>query len=413
MKPTLAELTRVFFRIGVLSFGGPAAQIALMHKELVEKNGWIKDKDFLGALSFCMLLPGPEAMQLATYTGWKLRGTLGGLIAGFLFVLPGALVILALAALYVSFGQLHSVQTAFVGVKAAIVVILAQALWSLSKRALPSAVTWGIAAVSFVAIYAFDLSFVVVIAVSAFIGALLLRTKTEPDAQTIRLRFATILPHLAVWPLLWAAPIAGVWALDQSFLTEIGLFFSKLAVVTFGGAYAVLTYMTQTVSQDFGWLTTSQMIDALALAETTPGPLILVTEFVALVAGYQTGGTALMLAAGALALWCTFIPCFLLIFVAAPYVDRILAQPRLKAALAGISAAVVGVILNLSLWFAEQTYLNAPKGTPTFEIMGVTLSILAVLCTALAIAALIFVKRSIPFALFLCGVTSLVLANLF
>ena len=413
MKPTLAELTRVFFRIGVLSFGGPAAQIALMHKELVEKNDWIKDKDFLGALSFCMLLPGPEAMQLATYTGWKLRGTLGGLVAGLLFVLPGALVILALAALYVSFGQLHSVQIAFVGVKAAIIVILAQALWSLSKRALPSAVTWGIAAASFGAIYLLDLSFVVVIALSACLGALMLHAKPEPAPLTIRPRFVVVLPHLAVWPLLWATPIAGVWALDQSFLTEIGLFFSKLAVVTFGGAYAVLAYMTQTVSQDFGWLTTSQMIDALALAETTPGPLILVTEFVALVAGYQAGGTTLMLAAGALALWCTFIPCFLWIFVAAPYVDRILAQPRLKAALAGISAAVVGVILNLSLWFAEQTYLNAAKGTPAFEIMGVTLSMLAVMCTALAIAALIFAKRSIPFALFLCGVSSLVLANLF
>jgi chromate transporter len=384
-----------------------------MHKELVEKNAWIQDRNFLGALSFCMLLPGPEAMQLATYTGWKLRGTLGGLIGGLLFVLPGALVILALAALYVSFGQLNSMQTAFVGVKAAIVVILAQALWSLSKRALPSATTWGIAAVSFGAIYAIDLSFVVVIALSACLGALLLRSKAEPQPQTIRPRFATILPHVIVWPLLWAAPIAGVWALDQSFLTEIGVFFSKLAVVTFGGAYAVLAYMTQTVSQDFGWLTTSQMIDALALAETTPGPLILVTEFVALVAGYQTGGTTLMLAAGALALWCTFIPCFLWIFVAAPYVDRILAQPRLKAALAGISAAVVGVILNLSLWFAEQTYLNAPKGTPVFEIMGVTLSMLAVMCTALAIAALIFAKRSIPLALFLCGASSLVLANLF
>ncbi len=352
MPPSMVDLWRVFGRIGVLSFGGPAAQIALMHKELVEDRKWLGEKQFLGALSFCMLLPGPEAMQLATYTGWKLRGILGGLLAGLLFVLPGAAVILALAALYVSYGALPVVQAAFIGVKAAVVIVVLQALWKISNKALKDRFSWGLALAAFVAIFALGLPFPLIVAIAAALGAL---RATEPKTDTIALparSFGKTASTIVIWSALWATPVVVVAALNQEFLTDIALFFSKLAVVTFGGAYAVLAYMTQTVSIDYGWISTTQMIDALGLAETTPGPLILVTEFVGLLAGYQQGGVGLMLLAGALTLWCTFVPCFLWIFAAAPYVEWLLARPRLKGALSAITAAVVGVILNLSVWFA-------------------------------------------------------------
>ena len=357
MPPSYSELFQVFGRIGVLSFGGPAAQIALMHKELVEDRDWLREQDFLGALSFCMLLPGPEAMQLATYTGWKLRGTLGGLIAGLLFVLPGAAVILLLALLYIFFGDLPLVSAGFVGIKAAVVAIVLQALWKLSQKALKGPIAWTLAITAFLAIFVLNISFVLIIAAAALIGAFALSKTTTSPNPLPQTRSPNYL-QITLWLALWAAPVALVIALDQTFLTDIVVFFSKLAVVTFGGAYAVLAYMTQVVSSDFGWLTTSQMIDALGLAETTPGPLILVAEFVALIAGYQEAGYAMMLASGALALWCTFVPCFLWIFAAAPHLDRLLAKPILKAALSGISAAVVGVILNLSVWFALHVFFT-------------------------------------------------------
>ena len=351
MTPEFSEFFRVFGRIGLLSFGGPAAQIALMHKDLVEDRNWLQEKDFLGALSFCMLLPGPEAMQLATYTGWKLRGTLGGLIAGLLFVLPGALVIFALALLYIAFADLPLIQAGFLGIKAAVIAIVLQALWKVSRKSLKSPIAWTIAAMAFLAIFVLNISFILILAAAALLGAAFFQEPAQVAPPT-KSQAGLAWIHIPLWLALWGLPIAAVYLFDQGFLLDVALFFSKLAVVTFGGAYAVLAYMTQTVSVDFGWITTEQMIDALGLAETTPGPLILVTEFVGLLAGYQTGGYPMMLAAGAMALWCTFIPCFLWIFSAAPYLDRLLAQPALKAAITGISAAVVGVILNLSRIFA-------------------------------------------------------------
>jgi chromate transporter len=348
------DFVHSFGRIGLLSFGGPAAQISLMHGELVDRRAWLDEQQFLGALSFCMLLPGPEAMQLATYTGWKLRGVPGGLIAGLLFVLPGALVILALALAYAGYGQVPLVQALFAGVKAAVVVIVVQALWRLSQKALKGPAHWVLAGLGFVAIFALGLPFPAVIAAAALWGAVAARgqpggppTPPTPPGQT-RCTLSTI----AIWGALWAAPVLAVWAIGATFLLHIALFFSKLAIVTFGGAYAVLAYMTQSVTQTHGWLSTAQMIDALGLAETTPGPLILVTQFVGHLAGYQAGGTPLALLAGAITLWVTFVPCFLWIFTGAPSLERLLAQPRLKGALAAISAAVVGVIANLSLWFA-------------------------------------------------------------
>lgn len=414
MTPSLAELWRVYGRIGLLSFGGPAAQIALMHKELVEDRPWLQEKQFLGALSFCMLLPGPEAMQLATYSGWKLRGTIGGLIAGLLFVLPGAAIILALALLYVNYGTLPLVQAAFVGVKAAVVIVVLQALWKVANKALTSKTGWVIAALSFLAIFALALPFPLIVLTAALYGAFLWRKATDASQEIPLPKRGTTLPNILIWGGLWLAPIAFVAALDQAFLTQIALFFSKLAVVTFGGAYAVLAYMTQTVSVDYGWITTPQMIDALGLAETTPGPLILVTEFVALLAGFQHSGYGMMLAAGALAVWCTFTPCFLWIFTAAPYVEWLLNQPRLNAALAAITSAVVGVVLNLSIWFALHVVFAKINTTPfgplpvfsSFDPMPIALM-------ALAAALMLWRKVSLPLSLLICAAVALGMALVF
>jgi chromate transporter len=348
---TLAELFRVFGRIGLLSFGGPAAQIALMHRALVEERGWLTERQFLGALSFTMLLPGPEAMQLATYAGWRLRGTLGGLIAGGLFVLPGAAVILLLATLYVQVGQLPLVAALFLGIKATVIVVVVEALIRVSKKALRGALAYALAAGAFVGLYAFDLPFPLIIAAAGAVGALAMGQAGE-EAPPIDLAPRRTIATVALWSALWLLPLAGLWlAAPGHLLTEVGLFFSKLAVVTFGGAYAVLAYMAQEVVVDHGWLTAGQMMDALGLAETTPGPLILVTEFVGFLAGAGQDGLGLGLAAAAVTLWVTFLPCFLWIFAFAPYVEWITTRPRLNGALAGITAAVVGVILNLSVWF--------------------------------------------------------------
>ncbi len=353
-KPEFAQMFRVFGRIGILSFGGPAAQISLMHTELVDRHEWLNKKQFLGALSFCMLLPGPEAMQLATYSGWRLRGVSGGLLAGLLFVLPGAVIILGLAAGYAYYGQLPVVQSIFTGIKAAVVVIVLQALLKLSHRALKTAGSWGLAGLGFVAMFFLSLPFPLIIASAALWGYV--RTRQEPTPSLHQkyesTHYKRTIKTIFIWSFIWITPILVAWVSGATFLTSIALFFSKLAVVTFGGAYAVLAYMTQSVVETHGWLSTAQMIDALGLAETTPGPLILVTEFVALLAGFYQGGPILAITAGTLALWVTFTPCFLWIFAGAPYVEALLARPRLRGALDAISAAVVGVILNLSVWFA-------------------------------------------------------------
>ena len=349
--PSWSEMTRVFGRIGVLSFGGPAAQIALMHRELVELRDWLSEAAYLRALSLCMLLPGPEAMQLATYAGWRMRGTTGGLLAGLLFVVPGALVIGALALGYATYGQLPLVQAAFLGIKAAVIVVVFQALRKVAGKALKGGEGWALALLSFIALFVFGLPFPLIILAAGSWG-FFRQNDTGAIMDTAPTRPARSLKTLLIWGSLWAAPLLLVWALGQDFLLRLGLFFSKLAVVTFGGAYAVLAYMTQTVVQDHGWITTNQMIDALGLAETTPGPLILVTEFVALLAGFAQSGVSGALAAGTLALWVTFTPCFLWIFLAGPYLEKISAQPRLSSALSAITAAVVGVIANLSVWFA-------------------------------------------------------------
>lgn len=348
------DLFRSFGQIGLLSFGGPAAQIALMHRVLVDDRKWLTEKEYLSALSFCMLLPGPEAMQLATWSGWRLRGTLGGLIAGGLFVLPGAAVVLALAMIYAAYGTLPLVQAVFSGVQAAVAVIVIEALLRLAKRALKGRAALVIAALAFLALFALNAPFPVVILIAGLWGFATARGEAGPlpPAPALRGTLATVL----LWSVIWLAPLAILWATEGGILAEIGAFFAKLAMLTFGGAYAVLAWMAQAVVEDKGWLTLPQMMDGLGLAETTPGPLILVTEFVGYMAAHREGGWIMGVAGAAVTLWATFVPSFLMIFAGAPWIARITADPRLAGALQAIMAAVVGVIANLALWFAAHVF---------------------------------------------------------
>ncbi len=361
MTPSYHELIRVFGRIGLLSFGGPAAQISLMHQELVEKRPWLDEQTYLRALSLCMLLPGPEAMQLATYAGWRLRGVAGGLIAGSLFVLPGALVIALLVLLYAAYGTLPLVQAGFLGIKATVIIIVLQALRNLSKKALTDIEHRAIAGLAFLGIFVFNLPFPLIILCAAVWGFV-----TSKDDKPVAVQASPTLANpvrtAVFWLILWLGPLFVLSLSGQELLSDLGWFFARLAVVTFGGAYAVLAYMTQTVVETYQWISTDQMIDALGLAETTPGPLILVTQFVAMLSGQIAGGASLALAAGIVALWATFVPCFLWIFLAAPHLDRIAARPRLGAAMHGITAAVVGVILNLSVWFGLNVLFTSIPG---------------------------------------------------
>lgn len=351
-SPTMATLWSVFLRIGLLSFGGPAAQIALMHRVLVEEKRWLTERQFTDALGFCMLLPGPEAMQLATYAGWRLRGVPGGLLAGLLFVIPGALIIFALALIYVSFGAVPAVQALFTGIQAAVLVIVIEALLRVAKRALKRPAHWGIAGAAFVAIFVLEIPFPLIVLAAALLGTAL-SAPPAASAPPISASPAQTLRTVTLWLALWLIPLALIGPLTGlPLLTDIGSFFARLAIVTFGGAYAVLAYMAQDAVTGQGWLTAAQMMDGLGLAETTPGPLILVTQFVGFLAGHGAGGLGLAIIAALVTLWATFVPCFLWIFAGAPYIAWIGGQPRLQGALAGITAAVVGVILNLSVWFA-------------------------------------------------------------
>ena len=351
--PTLSEMFTVFGRIGLLSFGGPAAQIALMHRELVDGRGWLSDRQYTDALGFCMLLPGPEAMQLATYCGWHLRGVRGGLLAGLLFVLPGALVIAALALAYAAWGNLPQASALLLGIKCAVIAILVQALIRLAGKALEDNAARAVAVVAFVAIFALNVPFPLIIVAAALLG--IWRAPVLSEAPEPWPRVPGLAATVTGWSAIWLAPLAVLWLSGPRLLFDLGAFFAKLAVVTFGGAYAVLAYMSQEVVTGRNWLTAPQMLDALGLAETTPGPLILVTQFVGMVTGYAAGGAGLALAAGALVLWVTFVPCFLWIFAGAPFIGALSSRARPRAALRMISAAVVGVIVNLAVWFTIHT----------------------------------------------------------
>ena len=362
-QPSFRAALGVWARIGVLNFGGPTAQIALMHRVIVDDKKWLDEPHFLSALSFCMLLPGPEAMQLATYVGWRFHGLKGGLAAGLLFVLPGACVVLALSMIYAAFGNVPIVEAIFLGIKAAVLIIVIEALLRIAKRALKLREHWVIAASSFIAIFFFGAPFPLIVFAAALFGYV--RASAGPVVSGA-LSVALVSPKqtlrtVGVWLVVWFVPliaIATIFGRDHV-LSQMSLFFSKLAVVTFGGAYAVLAYMAQDVVTRYGWLDAGAMMDGLGLAETTPGPLILVTEFVGYVSAHRNGGSpplAMGLLGAFVALWATFAPCFLWIFAGAPYIEWINTQPRLKGALTAITAAVVGVILNLAVWFALHVF---------------------------------------------------------
>jgi chromate transporter len=367
VPPSFGEAFKVWFKIGCLSFGGPAGQIAMMHRVLVDEKKWIDEARFLHALNFCVLSPGPEAQKLATYIGWLLHGVRGGLAAGILFVLPGAFVMLGLSLTYALGRGIAIVDGALFGIKAAVLVIVIEALIRIGKRALKTWVLLGLAAAAFVGIYFIAIPFPLIVVAAGIIGFLVaqsspallgLKDDTGPLAAPApdRWRQATIasLTGLLVW---WAPVVLVAVALGpHHVLTDIGLFFSKLAVVSFGGAYALLAYMAQEAVATYGWMTAPEMVDGLGLAETTPGPLILVTQFVGFLAAYRDAAPFSPVAAGilgaALTTWVTFVPSMLWIFAGAPFVEQLRANRRLSGALAAITAAVVGVILNLSVWFA-------------------------------------------------------------
>ncbi|TPJ45887.1 chromate transporter [Mesorhizobium sp. B2-7-1] len=382
--PSFREATRLWAKIGLLSFGGPAGQIALMHKELVEERRWIGEERFLHALNYCMLLPGPEAQQLAVYIGWLLHRTAGGLVAGLLFVLPGALVMLGLSGFYMLYNDAPVVEALFFGVKAAVLAVVVEAVIRIGKRALKNRAMVAIAVAAFLAIYVLRLPFPLIVLAAGLIGWIGSRFapglfsgsahgKGSADADRLgvvdqmfeRGELGHTLPSrwhalrtIAIWLPVWLGPVAIITLLagPASVWAQLGGFFGLMAVVTFGGAYAVLAYVAQAAVTSFGWLSPGEMIDGLGLAETTPGPLILVLQFVGFTAAYRHAGFASPLLAGSLGslltLWVTFVPCFFWIFLGAPYIEQLRQNKALAAALGAITAAVVGVIMNLALWFA-------------------------------------------------------------
>lgn len=368
-----SEAVRLWARIGLLSFGGPAGQIALMHRLLVEEKRWIGEVRFLHALNYCMLLPGPEAQQLAVYVGWLLHRIPGGLVAGTLFVLPGFVAVMALSVLYAGFQGIGWVEGLFFGLKPAVLAVVVEALLRISRRALTHWAAMLLAAGSFLALFAFKVPFPLVVLTAGLLGLSTARPVADPghhDGAVVDAMMAEEVPEhtrpsllraikvTAVFLALWFAPILAAAALFgwNDVYAQVGVFFSKMAVVTFGGAYAVLAYVAQEAVEVHGWLAPGEMLDGLGLAETTPGPLILVLQFVGFLAGYRNASMVDPMIAGILAatltVWVTFVPCFLWIFLGGPYVEALRGNRRLAGALKAITAAVVGVILNLAVWFA-------------------------------------------------------------
>ncbi|MDO9707013.1 chromate efflux transporter [Paracraurococcus lichenis] len=431
--PSFGEALRVWFRIGCLSFGGPAGQIALMHREVVDERRWVSDARFLHALNFCTLLPGPEATQLATYLGWLLHGVKGGVAAGVLFVLPGALVMLALSAIYAAFGAVPVIASLFFGLKCAVLVLVVEALLRVARRALKGRVPWAVAILAFAALFLLNLPFPVVVLAAALLGYALPAAfaggghgaaqdgppslldallAADPDHVT-RLTGAARragLVALALW--LW--PVAML--LGTPVWGDLAWFFSKMAVVTFGGAYAVLAYVAQEAVEHYRWLSAGQMLAGLGLAETTPGPLILVLQFVGYLAGHAQGGFLGGVLGSLLVLWVTFAPCFAWIFLGAPYVERLHDAPRLKGALAGVTAAVVGVIANLAVWFGLRVLFAemrpVPLGPATLDLpVPASLDALAALLAVLAAVCLFRMKLGVVRTLAVAAVAGLILGS--
>lgn len=400
-KPSLTELARASLKIGCLGFGGPAGQIALMHRVFVDENKWIDEARYLHALNYCMLLPGPEAQQLATYVGWLLHGVRGGVIAGVLFVAPGALVVLALSWAYVLHDATPLAAALFVGVKAAVLAFIVDALLRIGRRALKNGADLAIALSAFAALYVFGAPFPVVILAAGAVGAIT-RVRTpgaeNPEPVAVSPSARTALLTALAWMALWLTPAVFVFVAlgPQHLLTQVSLLFSQLAVVTFGGAYAVLAYLQQQAVDVHAWMTQGQMIDGLGLAETTPGPLILVNQFVGFVAGWQSGGVWIALAAAALASWCTFAPSFVWIFAGAPYAEQLRRNRLAAGALHAVTAAVLGVIASLALWFGLHVLfaMHVEIATPWGRALDLPLVIsLDWTATLIALAAAIALVR--------------------
>jgi chromate transporter len=425
------EALRVWARIAALSFGGPAGQIAVMHRILVEEKRWIGERRFLHALNYCMLLPGPEAQQLTVYIGWLLHRTKGGLVAGTLFVLPGVLAIMALSWLYAAFGKLGLVAALFFGLKAAVLAIVLEAVLRIGRRALSNPLMVALAAAAFAAIFVFDIPFPLIILGAALIGWLGGRaglaafgaggahgTIGRHEVADADSRLGEHLPAHARPPLAWSLKIAAsfllLWLTPTALLvlglgadhvfSEIAVFFSKMAVVTFGGAYAVLAYVAQAAVGTYGWLEPGEMLDGLGMAETTPGPLIMVTQFVGFMGAFREPGALPPLLAGTLGglltTWVTFVPCFLWIFLGAPFVETLRGNRALSAALSTITAAVVGVILNLAVWFALHVLFGEVRvfrlGPASLDVpVPATLDLAALALTAFAVVAVFYFKLGI------------------
>jgi chromate transporter len=413
--PTLRDIVAVFGRIGLLSFGGPAGQIALMHRTLVEERKWLSESRFLHALNYCMLLPGPEAQQLATYAGWLVGGTRGGIVAGTLFILPGLAVLLALSFAYVAARDTHWLGGLFFGLKAAVLALVVEALIRVGRRALTSRAAVVLAVAAFLALFVFAVPFPVVIAAAALIGLVALpRPAVAPDADGDAGGWRRAAWVGLTWAAIWGAPVAAAALVfgPASTLVAIGVFFSKMAVVTFGGAYAVLAYVADAAVADLGWLKPGEMVDGLALAETTPGPLILVLTYVGYLAGFRSPDGLPPYAGGFLgglmATWVTFAPSFLWIFLGAPHLERLRRNRAASAALSAVTAAVVGVIANLALWFALHVLFARVDTVAAGPIRLVlpdpaSLDIPAVGLAVLAAVALMRLKLGVPATLALTG----------
>jgi chromate transporter len=397
---SLGEAIRVWARVAMLSFGGPAGQIAVMHRIIVEEKRWIGENRFLHALNYCMLLPGPEAQQLATYIGWLMHRTLGGLIAGVLFVLPGVISIMALSIVYALFGKVGVVSALFFGLKAAVLAVVLQAVVRIGGKALKNRIMVGLAAAAFIAIFFFGVPFPIIVLTAGVIGFFGGRAgvpafqvggghgpskdgKQVADADALlgeelpehaRPTVARALWVSVICLALWLVPVALLLVTlgPDNVFSRIATFFSTMAVVTFGGAYAVLAYVAQQAVENYGWLQPGEMLDGLGMAETTPGPLIMVLQFVGFMAAFRDPGSLSPMLAGTLggllATWVTFTPCFLWIFLGAPFIERLRGNKALAGALSAITAAVVGVILNLAIWFGIHTLFREVRHVESFGL---------------------------------------------
>ena len=434
---SFAKAVRVWFKISLLSFGGPAGQIAVMHRLLVEELKWVSERRFLHALNFCMLLPGPEAQQLTIYLGWILHRVRGGVVAGVLFVLPGAITVLALSMIYVTYQQAVAVSSVFFGVKAAVLAVVAAAVWRLAQNILKQRLLITITCVAFIASFVFSVPFPLVIAGAALAGLFILgddrHSEEDSGSHTQNERAVDRLAEHQQRPSRWRAIrvilVCGtIWLLPVCLLygwlgtghifVQQGLFFSQVAVVTFGGAYAVLSYMAQQTVGHYGWLSAGEMLDGLGMAETTPGPLIMVTQFVGFIGAYRSPGLLDPMIAGTLGAlvttWVTFAPCFLWIFLGAPYIEALRGNQKLARALTGITAAVVGVVLNLAIWFGlrvmftDLVEVELPLGIITTQLHLPVLTSFDLAACAITLAAFgaIFVLRTGMITVLATGATA-------